>query len=173
MLIVASSLQAGYSIETALLTGQVELQSMFSDSVIIEYINEMNAKIKMNIPFERAFQNMAYQIDFEDAIDLAEILQFAKRGGGDYGAKVRDAAIRIENRVSIKQEINTMTAEKRLELRVMSCMPMAIIGYIALTSEEFILPMYSQPIGRVIMTICLIMYMAFILLGEKIIEIDI
>ncbi|MCF0186807.1 MAG: type II secretion system protein F, partial [Bacteroidaceae bacterium] len=73
----------------------------------------------------------------------------------------------------VQQEIDTLTAEKRLEFRIMSCMPMGILAYVALTSKEFVTPLFETIAGRIVLGICALLYLTFFMIGKRIIEIDV
>lgn len=174
MMLIVASLQTGYSLEKAVKQGEIELQKLYSDeTIILPYIHMMNRKIAMNVQLEKAFLEFAKTINLEEAISLAEIISFAKRSGGDYGKNIRETALKIEANLAVMQEIETVTTEKRLELKVMSIMPIGILAYITLTSKSFIAPLYGNMIGITLMTCCLIAYGALVVLGKKIIEIDV
>lgn len=174
MMLIVASLQTGYSLEKALLQSEKELKRLYpKDSVLLPLVHVMNQKISMNIQLEKAFFEFAKSVDLEEAISLAEIISFAKRSGGNYGKNIKDTAMKLEENLSIKQEIETITTEKRLELKVMCVMPLAILAYITLTSGAFIAPLYGNLLGIVIMTGCLMGYGALIMLGRRIIEINI
>lgn len=174
MMLISSSLQAGYSVERAFKSSENEMKNLYTEeSILLPYIHKLNNAVSMNIPLEKAFLEMASSIDLEDALSLADILSFAKRSGGDYGKNIRNTAIKIEEKLNVQQEIDTLTAEKQLEMKVMSCMPMGILAYISLTSGEFIEPLYTTTVGFIIMTICLVLYGGLIVLGEKMIAIDV
>ena len=160
--------------EKALKQSEKELLRLYpKNSAIINPIHVMNQKIAMNIQVEKAFSELAESIELEEAVSLAEIISFAKRSGGDYGKNIRDTAIKIEENLAVKEEIQTITTEKRLELKVMSVMPMGILAYISLTSRGFIAPLYGNLLGVILMTICLFIYGALIVMGGKIIDIKV
>ena len=106
-------------------------------------------------------------------MSLAEIIAFAKRSGGDYGKNIRETAMKIEDNLAVKQDIETITTEKRLELKVMCVMPIGILAYITLTSRGFVAPLYGNLVGIFIMSACLIAYGFLIMLGKKIIDIKV
>lgn len=172
MMLIVSGLQAGYALERAVKQSEEELKKLFpTESILLPHIHRMNQKLSMNVQLEKAFDEFAHDIDLEEAISLSEIISFAKRSGGDYGKHIRETALKIEDNLSIKQEIETITTEKRLELKVMCVMPMGILAYISLTSESFIAPLYGNAIGVVLMTVCLVAYGFFVSLGRSIIDI--
>ena len=174
MMLIVAGLQAGYSLERAVKQSADELGKLFRDGSLIEdEIHIMNQKLAMNIQLEKAFDEFAKAINLEEAISLAEIISFAKRSGGDYCRHIRETALKIEDNLSIKEEIETITTEKRLELKVMSVMPIGILAYISLTSPDFISPLYGNLMGVMLMSACLIIYGCLILLGRKIIDIKV
>lgn len=174
MMLVVGSLQAGYSLEKAVKQSEIELRKMYpKDSILCSYVHVLNQRISMNMQLEQAFNEFAKEIDLEEAISLSEIISFAKRSGGDYGKHIRQTALKIEDNLAIKQEIETITTEKRLELKVMCIMPMAILAYITLTSESFVAPLYKNVTGVCLMTVCLVLYGFFVQLGRKIIDIQV
>lgn len=174
MMLIVAGLQTGYSLERAVKQSEDELIKLYpKESVLLEYVHVMNQKISMNMQIEKAFGEFSRAIDLEEAVSLSEIISFAKRCGGDYGRHIRETAIKIEDNISVKQEIETITTEKRLELKVMCVMPIMILAYISLTSPDFISPLYGNAIGICLMTVCLVVYGLLIMLGRKIIDIKV
>ncbi len=174
MLMVSNSLQAGYSLERALANSEKDLMKLYEkDSVLLKPVHEMNQKVAMNIQVEKVFLQMAEKTGLEEAETLADILSFSKRAGGDYGRHIKGAAIKIEEKLAVEQEIDTLTAEKRLELKIMCAMPLFILLYISLTSSGFLDALYLSVVGRIFMTICLLLYGVIVMLGKRIVKISV
>lgn len=55
----------------------------------------------------------------------------------------------------------------------MVCMPLVITLYIRLTSPEYIDVLYGNVMGIIVMTICLLIYAAAVMLAQKITDINI
>ena len=174
MLLISGSLQAGYSVEKAFLESEKEFKKLFPNKNVMEkMIHKLNGKIAVNIPTEKSFEEFAFEVGIDDAISLAEIMSFAKRGGGDYGKHIRNTASKIEEKLACQQEIDTMTSEKQLELKVMSCMPLGILAYISITSPNFIEPLYGNLMGVGIMSACLLVYGVLVIVGGKLVQINV
>ena len=173
-MLISNGLQAGYSLEKAILFAKAELERLFEEkSVLSPYVHVMNQKIAMNVQVEKAFEEFAVAIDLDEAMSLSEIISYAKRSGGDYGKHIRNTAGKIEEKLAVRQEIDTITTAKRLELKVMCVMPLGILAYITLTSSSFVEPLYGNAIGIILMSICLIFYGLLIAVGRKIIVIKV
>ena len=174
MMLIVAGLQTGYSLERAIKQSEVELKKLYSnDSVLLPFVHIMNQKLAMNVQLEKAFLEFAQAINLEEAQSLAEIISFAKRSGGDYGKNIKETALKIEGNLAVRQEIETITTEKRLELKVMCVMPLGILAYITITSSSFIAPLYGNILGVSLMTVCLFVYGILIVLGRRIIEINV
>ncbi len=173
LLLLSSYLQTGYSLEYAFRQAESELGQMMEKNALGKELHELNQKVGMNLPVEKAFYELAEKIDVEEAYEFAEILLFAKRLGGNYNRNIQKAAEKIEDRMEICQEIALMTAEKQLEMRIMTAMPLAMILYMKLSSAEFLSGLYHNAAGVGIMTGCLLLYLLMYLAGRKITKIEV
>lgn len=171
---VSGALQTGYSIENSFKEAENDLLMLYGEkSILYPKIRQMNGKVRMHIPVEQAFYEMAVDIDSDDMIGFAEVFRFAKRLGGDYIANVRNSAARIREKVELSQEIDTMTAEKRFELKIMTVMPMGVFAYMRLSAPEFMTGAYHSFTGIAVMTTALVIYVGAIFLGRRIIDIKV
>ena len=79
----------------------------------------------------------------------------------------------IQEKAEGQQQTDTINTGKRLEQRVMVCMPLVITLYLRLTSPEYIDVLYGNVMGIIVMTICLLIYAAAVMLAQKITDINI
>ena len=77
----------------------------------------------------------------------------------------------IAEKIRIQEDIMTATAAKRLEQRVMAIIPILIVFYMDITSPGFFDVLYETSAGRIIMTICLIIYAAACCMAKRCLEI--
>jgi tight adherence protein B len=172
LLLLSTYMQTGYSLENAFVHAEQELQQMQQGkSTLVVKLHEMNQRVTVNVPVEQAFYALAEELRIEEGYEFAEILIFAKRLGGNYNKNIQKTAAKMEDKISIYQEIATLTAEKNLEMKLMMLLPLLLIGYIKLSSGEFIAGMYHNALGIGIMSGCLLLYLFMIYLGQKIIQI--
>ncbi|MDD6195048.1 MAG: type II secretion system F family protein [Lachnospiraceae bacterium] len=172
--LLSSYMQSGVSIENSFLDAEREMTHLTErESEVQQALHHMNEKVKVNVSVEQAFFEMAQGIQLEEAKEFADILLYAKRLGGNYIRNVHSATVKIQDKLEVNQEIETLIAEKKLELKVMIVMPIVMLSYIKITSYDFIAGMYHTPWGVAVMTGCLCLYMGMILLGNKIIHIQV
>ena len=71
------------------------------------------------------------------------------------------------------EEIQTLTASRRFEQKIMNLLPFLIILYVDLTSPGFFDQMYTTVVGRIVMSGCLAIYGAAYWISGKILDITV
>ena len=64
-----------------------------------------------------------------------------------------------------------MMAQKKLEMKVMLVIPLAIIDYVRLTSADLLAVLYGNLAGGLIMSACLVVYVLMALWSRRIMDI--
>ncbi len=171
---ISSNLSAGYSLENSIKYAASEIVEMYGkSSVLIDDLNIVISKISLNTSVEAAFMQMAEALQIEEITIFAEIIALAKRSSGNIIQIVKNTAESIGSRIEQKRQIELVFASKRYEQKIMNIIPMFIIVYVKVTSPGMLDIMYQTLIGRVVMSICLAMYIGAFALSERIMEIDI
>ena len=130
MMVLASSLSAGYSIENALAASVEELAMLFgSEGMIVREFAYMVQQIRTNRSVERVLEDFAERSGLEDVQNFAEVFSVAKRSSGDLGGIMRHTAEIIRDKMQVREEILTMTASRQFEQKVMNMIPFFIVFY--------------------------------------------
>lgn len=174
ILSVASALNAGYSVENAFASALGEMERVYgSDSMICEEIRLLLRKVRMNRMFEEALEDFADRSGLEDIKSFAEVFLAARKNGGELMKIISRTAGIISEKIHIQEDILTATASKRLEQKLMSVIPILIVLYIDLTSPGFFDILYTTVTGRLIMTVCLMVYLAAWKTAQMFLEIEV
>lgn len=174
IMILSSLLNAGYSLENSVKEALVELRLLYSkDNLIIREFEYINQLIYMNISVEKAFDDLAYRSHSEDIKSFANVLRIAKRSGGELESIISHTVNVIGDKVRVKEEIVTMTAAKRFEQSVMNIFPLFIILYIDISSPGFFNIMYTTIIGRLCMSMGLIVYLFAMYISKSLLNIEV
>lgn len=174
LLSLAASLRAGYSPENAWAEVHREMLLLHGEkSIIVKEIAGIRHKLEIRQPLEAILEEFGERSGLEDIRDFADVFKLAKRGGGDLVAVISSTAKTISDKFDVQREINTLLAAKKLEQRVMLVMPVAILLYMGVFNRGFLDVLYESAAGKVVMTVCLIAYIAAFILGERIVKIDI
>jgi len=172
---LASSLSAGKSIEAAFRDAQKELSIQYpdDDTYILIELEQINRRIEMNETIEGALTDFADRSHLEDIMNFTDVFSICKRTGGNLILVVKNASEIISEKIDIKQEINVLLTEKRLEYKVLNLMPILIVLLLSTSAEEFMVPVFSEPLGRAAMTFSLILFALAFVISKKIMDIEV
>ena len=168
---LTAALKAGYSFENAWTAAGMELKRLYpADRPICVEFALVEQRLHHNIPAERALWDFAERSGVHDIENFANIFAIAKRSGGNLVRVVVSTGEVIGSKIQVQEEIHTMLAGKRLEGRIMEGAPAGILLYLRAASPEFLQPLYHSLQGILFMTAALLVYLAGILVSEKILK---
>ena len=171
---VSGSLQAGYSLENAFFEAYKDMTEYHGfESIIAKELYVIRSGIRNNQVLEELIEDLAERSGIEDIYDFAGVLRIGKSSGGNLNAVIENSIAVIEEKISVKQEIVTLISAKKLESSIMCIIPFFIIFYVDITSRGYFDAMYHSMAGRIIMTICLVVYLAAYRMSQKITEIEV
>ena len=171
---MTAQLIAGYSIENSLVEVYRELSQLYGkESYICKETKILIIKLRLNITIENAIENFAIRSGIEDIKLFSEIISIAKRSGGDLIKIVKNAANSISRKIETEREIKVIINSKKYEQMIMNIIPIGIIVYVRLTSPNMMSIMYNSITGRIVMSVCLMIYVFAFFLGYKISKVEI
>ena len=108
-----------------------------------------------------------------DIRTFADIYSICLGAGGDLDRVIlRSSQIMLE-KIEILREIQVQTAQKLMEVRILSLIPIGILALLQLTSPSYLDGMYQEPGGRLVMTLALGLQAGAFYLGQKIVTIEV
>ena len=172
IMVLASFLSAGYSLENSLSLSVKELEGLYGKTgMITEEFSYMEAGVRMNRPVELLLADMGRRSGIQDVDQFAQVFAAAKRSGGELTDIISQTAGIIRDKIQVQEEIHTLTAARVFEQKIMNGIPFGIILYIDFTSPGFFHVMYETWLGRIFMTACLGIYVGAVFLAKKILDI--
>lgn len=174
IVLLASFLSAGYSIENAFGLSTRELGLLYGENgLITREFDYLSHQIRINRSVEQALMEFAGRSGLEDVKNFAEVFAVAKRSGGELVPIMNHTVAIIHDKGQIQEEIITLTSSKQFEQKIMNLLPFLIIIYIEMSSPGFFDLMYTTGVGRIIMTVCLAAYLLAYVISGKILDIEI
>lgn len=174
MMVLASSLSAGFSIENALAVSVEELSMLYGrEGMIVREFAFMVQQIRTNRSVEQVLEDFSERSGLEDVKNFAEVFTVAKRSSGDLGGIMRHTAEIIRDKMQVREEIVTMTASRQFEQKIMNMIPFFIVFYVESASPGFFGQMYGTGMGRILMSVCLVVYLVSYVMAKKILEIEV
>lgn len=171
---MTASLAAGFSPENAFVKTQKDMSKMFGNkSVIYKELAILNRQVSCGISIEEALNELAKRTDSKRIKEFALIFSVSNISGGDF-TKVISSCVDIMNLANeVREEARVLIRGKQYEQRIMSVIPIGILLYLRMSSGSFISILYHNAVGIIVMTICLLVYIASIFISETIIRIEV
>lgn len=171
---ISSSLSTGVALENAVVESEKEMIQIYGrESYIVDEIEFMKRKINLSVQIEKIFSDLAERSGIEEVVTFSQILTIAQRTGGDLIGIMKKTADNIGEKLEVEREIASIINSKKFEMMIMNAVPVLIIMYMRLTSGDIIKIMYISTVGRVVMTVCLLVYMFTLWIGQKVTDIGV
>ena len=147
---------------------------MYGDSSIIQQeFTQMVRQSYLQVPMEQILEGWSDRMKQEDVTNFVNVFVMARKSGGNMITIIRNTADQIREKLEVRSEIETMLAARKYEFKVMSAIPFGMIAYMKFSFPEFMDILYGNALGVGVMTVCLSVYVAAYILGEKIVSIEV
>ena len=173
--LLANALRAGssflQSIEMVVRESQPPISTEFS-----RVIREVNLGLTLDV----ALANMTRRVKSDDLELMTTAIAIHHTVGGNLAEILDSIAFTIRERVRIKGEIRTLTAQQRMSGYVVGFLPIGLVGVLTLIAPTFMEPMlrkppelFGLPAGVIILAIGgFMMFLGFILI-RRIVDIEV
>lgn len=168
LLILANSLRAGFSLLQAMEMVSQEMPNPISGEFYLA-LREMT----YGTATETALIHLSERVG-SDVLDLLVTAMLIQRqAGGNLAEILQNIHATIQNRLSIKQEIRTLTAQGRISGYIIAGLPFGIAMVISLLNPNYIKVLFTHPIGWVMLGSGIISQFIGFLVIRKIVSIEI
>lgn len=172
--VLKTFLEASYSVENAFVLSIKELTMLHGkESMMVNELKSMVSQLRINKPIDVVFKKFAEKTHIEDILDFSEVFIISKLHGGNISKIIGNTINVINDKIEVKIEIDTVTASKRFEQKLMNLLPFLIIIYMNISSSSFLKPLYTTIEGRLLMTFALVVYYFSVKISKKILEIEV
>jgi tight adherence protein B len=140
--LIANALRAGSSFLQA-----IELVVRESRPPISTEFGRVIREVNLGLPFEQAMENMVRRVRSDDLELMATAITIQHQVGGNLAEILDSIAFTIRERVRIKGEINTLTAQQRMSGYVVGFLPIGLASFLFIAAPQFMEPMFANPPG--------------------------
>ncbi len=174
LLSVNINLQAGYSIENSFLECYTDIVNLYGSSAdMVRELLVIRRGMNNQIPLEQLLLDLGNRCPGGEVQEFAEVFSVSKKTGGRWQEMMKRTVDMIQEKAEIKEEIQTLIHARKMESRIMCLIPFILLFYMDLTSPGYFDPLYHNPAGILIMTVCLLLYCMAVGWIEKITDIAI
>lgn len=175
IMLLANSLRAGSSFLQA-----VEMIVRETRPPISTEFARVIREVNLGLPLDEALSNLQRRVRSDDLDLMTTAIAIHHTVGGNLAEILDSIAFTIRERVRIKGEIRTLTAQQRLSGYVVGLLPFGLAGFIFLAAPSFFDPMWDPavsvfglPAGIIILGFGVIMMMIGFAAIQKIVDIEV
>ncbi len=166
--VLASALRAGHSLVGAL-------------SVVVEDCPEPSrqefrrviADEQLGVSLEEAFGVVARRMENSDLDQVALVAALQQETGGNTAEVLDRVSETIRERFELRRLVRTLTTQGRMSRWVVSFLPVGLLVLITAINPAYMAPLYTHPLGRVLLLVAGLMVVAGSLVIKRIIDIKV
>lgn len=143
LLVMNNSLRAGYSFLQAL-----EMVSREMSPPIASEFGRALREMQLGTATEVALNNLSRRVGSDDLDLVLTALTIQRQVGGNLAQIMDNIAETIRERVRIKGEIKTLTAQGRLSGLIIGILPLALLALLFLINPDYVGILWQEPLGR-------------------------
>ena len=168
IILLSNYLRAGHSFIRSMELVSWELQPPLSDELKI-FTKDMN----LGASFTGALEDLENRTKDEDLGLVITAIQINHQIGGNLSEILDNISFTIRERLRLKGEIKTLTAQGRMTALVICLLPVAVALMVSYINPEFMSLLFTNTIGQGMLAIAVLMEIVGIIIIRKIIDIEV
>jgi len=148
--LLSNSLRAGSSFLQS-----IELVSREGQPPISEEVGRVVREVNLGLGMDEALHNLVRRIKSDDLDLMVTAIGIQQQVGGNLAEILDTIAFTIRERVRIKGEINTLTAQGRMSGYLVAFLPIALAAGINAINPGFMEPLFTQALGKILIGVSL------------------
>ncbi len=165
---VSNSLRAGFG----LLQG-IDLAAEQSQPPMSTELRHLLRDTRMGASIETALESMGERVGSYDMDVVITAILIQRSVGSNLSEVLDTVAHTIRERARIQGEINTLTAQKKLSGLIIGLMPPAFVVMMLLVSFEYMSALFTDPLGRFLLIVAIVLDIVGILIIKRIVSVEI
>jgi tight adherence protein B len=166
--LLSGALQAGHSLLQAIDTAAKEAGEPMS----IEF-QRVLTEARLGMPLEEALDGMAKRMNSQDFEWTVMAVGLQRQIGGNLAELLNAVAQTMRERYSLKRQIRALSAEGRLSSYILSILPFVMFFLLLMFNSTFLSPLYSTPLGFVLLSAAALLMIIGIIWMKKITQIEV
>lgn len=172
--VVSRNMKAGNSAENAFVSSYEDMCCSYGGtSSISKMLNYIKSGLENNVSLEYRMQEVGKRSNIAEIEEFASVFAISKISGGNMTEIMERTAAIIGEKIETDREIAVLLSARKMEQKIMNAVPFFILAYLDITSPGFFDILYHNMLGTIVMSICLILYVAAYGISTKMIAIEI
>ena len=168
IVLLSNSLRAGSSFLQS-----IELVSREGGPPMSDEMGRVVREVNLGLGMEEALANLVRRIKSDDLDLMVTAIGIQQQVGGNLAEILDTIAFTIRERVRIKGEINTLTAQGRISGYLVAFLPIGLGAALNAINPAFMAPLFTETIGRILIGVGAVMMTIGFLVIRKITDIKV
>ena len=165
---VSNALRAGYSFQQAMGVIANEMEPPISDE-----FTHVTADMSMGITLEEALEDMNKRVNSSDFELVVTAVLIQREVGGNLAQILDNISDTISERIRMKREILTLTAQGRLSAVVLVALPFVAAAIMYFLNRNQFMLLIEEPMGRIAIAVAIVMEILGYIVIKRIVDIDV
>lgn len=165
IIIMNNSFKSGLSIMQAIYMVSDELEGPISDEFRKMYID-----ISFGLDMDMVFERFAKRVNTEEARYITTSLSVLNKTGGNIVQVFASVERNAFTRKKLKEELGALASSAKAIYRILVAIPPLLSGIILLLNPNYFKPLFNTTIGMCILLLILFIYIAYIIIIKRIVE---
>lgn len=166
--LLANSLKAGFGLLQSLSLAIEQLQHPIATE-LAQTVHETNVGSSM----DEAFLDLGERCESYDLDLVVTAILVQRASGGDLAEILATVAETMRERIRIRGEITTLTAQQKMTGIVIGLLPVGVGALLFLVSPEYMTPLWSESVGKMALGFAVVLESVGIMVIQRILDIDI
>jgi tight adherence protein B len=166
--VISNSLKAGYSFFQSVNIVVREMSGPISEEFAI-----LEKEINLGMPVETALDNLAVRVSSEDLELVVTAVLIQRHVGGNLAEVLDNISSTIRDRIRMKGEVRTITAQGRISGIIISLLPLVLGVFIYVLNPEHMGILFKSKIGLFIIVFSAFMQLTGIYFISRIVKIEV
>ncbi len=168
IVLISNSLKAGYSFFQA-----VDIVSKEMTGPMAEEFTQLQKEVNFGTTTEKALENLVSRVISDDLELVVTAVLIQRQVGGNLSEVLDNISTTIRERIRIKGEVKTVTAQGRMSGLIISLLPPALGLILFLINKDHIMVLFTDPIGLGILGFSIFMEIIGIYFISRVVNIEV
>ena len=166
--LIARAMKAGHALTTGMRLAADEFEDPFGPEM-----DEVLDEINFGVSVAEALKNFARRIDCQEIKYFVVAVILQRETGGNLAELMESLAALIRDKFKFQGKVRTLSAEGKLSAIILSVLPFMVLIAIRFTSPEYIMSLFTEPVGRLLLLGSAIMMVTGIMIMKSMVNIKV
>lgn len=146
--LMAGALRTGFG-----LTQSIGAVTRDAADPVAEEFSRVMQEVRLGAELEDALDGLAARMCSYDLELIVMAIRTAREIGGNMAEVLQTAVATMRERMQLGRQVRVLTAEGRLSAKLLTGLPILMAGYLLVFKKGYLQPLYTTPVGIVLLVI--------------------